>query len=109
MNTYLMDQEAAGGKHYLDAFTKDHNTWKEASPIYHLHQGIPRMLIYTGGKTYPNIKSSNERFVNELNKYNVELMYKVISGRHHIPMIFQLYNSHNTMYKEMVGFMKQQK
>jgi acetyl esterase/lipase len=110
MNKYLTDQEAAGGKqHYLGAFTNDHNTWKEASPIYYVHKGVPPMLIYTGGKTYSNIKSSNERFVSELTKYNVTLMYKVLKGKHHIPMIFQLYNSHNSVYKEIIGFMKQQK
>jgi acetyl esterase/lipase len=109
MNNYLTNQEEKGGKHYLDAFTKDHANWKDASPIYHLHKNVPPMLIYTGSKTYPNIKSSNERFVIELSKHNVVLMYKIMKGKHHIPMIFQLYNKHNKMYDEMIGFMKQHK
>lgn len=109
MNKYLTDQEAAGGDHYLDAFTKDHNTWIDASPIYHLHKGIPPMLIYTGGKTYPNIKESNVRFVAELAKYATTMDYKVVKGKHHIPMIFQFYNARNPLYDEILKFMKDQK
>jgi acetyl esterase/lipase len=109
MNQYLTEQEKKGKKHYLGAFTTDHNKWIDASPVYHVHKGVPPMLIYAGEKTYPNIKSSNEKFVSELTKNNVQLMYKVLKGKHHIPMIFQLYNTHNSMYKEIITFMKEQK
>lgn len=109
MHKYLTDQEALGKKNYQEAFTGDHKAWKEASPVYHVHKGIPPMLIYTGGKTYPNINSSNERFVTELTKNNIEFTHKVLKRKRHIPMIFQLYNSNNEMYNEMINFMKQQK
>lgn len=109
MKKYLEDQEAAGGDHYLDAFTKDHETWKEASPIYFLREGIPPMLILTGEKTYPNIKESNERFVTGLAKYAKTLDYKVVKGKHHIPMIFQFYNAHNSLYNYILKFMKNTK
>lgn len=109
MHKYLTDQEANGGKHYLEAFTKDHINWKDASPVYHVHKEVPPMLIFTGGKTYPNIKSSNERFAAELLKNNVTYTYKVLKRKRHIPMIFQLYNSNNAMYEDIIAFMKQQK
>jgi acetyl esterase/lipase len=110
MNKYLTDQETSGRKqHYLDAFTKDHAEWKEASPVYYVHKGVPPMLIFTGEKTYANIRTGNERFISELDKNNVPYTYKVLKGKHHIPMVFQLYNKRNTMYNEMVRFMKEQK
>ncbi|HEX8516332.1 MAG TPA: alpha/beta hydrolase [Bacteroidia bacterium] len=109
MKDYLLKQEARGGKNYLGAFTTDHNEWTEASPIYHLNRNIPPMLIFTGGKTYPNIKDSNERFVKELSKYPVSVNYKVVGRKHHVPMIFQFYNSRNPLYNEIIGFMKAQK
>jgi acetyl esterase/lipase len=109
MNKYLTDQEQSGGDHYLAAFTKDHAKWKDASPIYFLHPGVPPMFVFTGGKTYPNIRDSNERFVTELAKYAPNLGYKIVRGKHHIPMIFQFYNARNPLYKDILRFMKDQK
>jgi acetyl esterase/lipase len=109
MNKYLMEQEASGGDHYLDAFTKNHNTWIEASPIYFLHAGIPPMLIFTGEKTYSNIRESNVRFVTELSKYAKTIDYKVVKRRRHAPMIFQFYNARNPLYGTILKFMKDQK
>lgn len=108
INNYLMEREAAGAIPYIGTFTLDHAKWKDASPIYYLHKGMPPMLIFRGGKTYPDIKNSNERFVTELSKY-APVNYKVIKRRHHIPMIFQFYNSCNPLYKTMITFMEEQK
>jgi acetyl esterase/lipase len=109
MKKYLTDEEAAGGDTYMDAFTKDHDTWREASPIYFLHEGMPPMLVLTGEKTYENIRESNQRFVTELVKYSKTLDYKVVKGKHHIPMIFQFYNAHNSLYKYILNYMKNTK
>jgi acetyl esterase/lipase len=109
MYKYLTDQEIKGKDRYLDAFTKDHAQWTEASPIYHLHKGVPPMLIFVGGKTYPNIKDSNERFAKKLAENNLVFDYKVVKGKHHVPMIFQLYNANNRMYDQIISFMKAQK
>lgn len=109
MYNYLKTQDALGDKHYQGAFSNDPETWKKASPIYFLHKGVPPMLIYTGQKTYPNIKESNLRFVAELAKYAPNMGYKEVKRKHHIPMIFQFYNSHNKLYKEIIHFMNDQK
>jgi acetyl esterase/lipase len=109
MNKYLTDEEVLGKTTYMDAFTKDHTIWKEASPIYHLHEGIPPMHIYVGGKTYPNIRESNDRFQKELLKYSTRVDYKIVPHKHHVPMIFQFYNSLNPLYKEILKFMKDAK
>ena len=109
MNKYLIDEEAAGGIIYMDAFTKDHAVWKEASPIYHLHEGMPPMHIYVGGKTYPNIRESSDRFQKELLNYQPNVGYKIVSHKHHIMMIFQFYNAHNSLYKDILKFMKETK
>ena len=109
MYTYLMEHEAIGKDTYMDAFTKNHAVWKAASPIYHLHKGMPPMLILRGGKTYPSIESSTEKFVMELPKYNATPRYKVVKGKHHIAMIFQFLNSRNPLYKDILNFMKEQK
>jgi acetyl esterase/lipase len=109
MYTYLTDQAAIGNTHYQAPFSRDTATWREASPIYFLHQGVPPFHIYVGGKTYPNIRDSNNRFEKELVKYSTSLDYTIVPKKHHVAMIFQLYNAHNKMYGEILRFMKEQK
>jgi acetyl esterase/lipase len=106
MYKYLTEDS---GSRYMTAFTKDPVQWKEASPIYHLHKGVPPMLIFTGGKTYPNIKDSNERFAKKLAENTIAYNYKVVKRKRHAPMIFQLYNSNHFIYKDILSFMKEQK
>lgn len=109
MKKYLSDQAALGSKRYQEAFTTDEEKWKDASPIYHLHGGVPPMMILTGEKTYSNIKGSNERFVKELSKHTTSYEHILVKRRRHVSMIFQFYNSRNPLYKEILRFMKEQK
>jgi acetyl esterase/lipase len=109
MYGYLKEQHFKDGFTYLKTFSTDTTTWKEASPLYYLHPGVPPMSIYVGERTYPNIKSSNQKFEAELVKYSTSLDFKIVKRKRHIPMIFQLYNSQNIMYNEMIDFMKRQK
>ena len=106
---FLQEQKFKDGNTFLRTFTADSVIWKEATPLYHLHRNMPPMLIYTGGKTYYNIKNSNEKFVSALKTYVPVPDYHVMKGKRHIPMIFQLYRSKNPMYAEMITFMRAQK
>jgi acetyl esterase/lipase len=109
MKKYLTEQTAKGMYRYTEAFTKDTAKWRDASPIYHLHKGVLPMLLFVGGKTYSNIKDSNERFATELAKNSSTMGYKVVKGKHHIPMIFQFYNFNNSLYKDILQFMNDRK
>jgi acetyl esterase/lipase len=68
MYSYLEEENLKTGNTFLQTFTTNPATWKKASPLYHLHKGMPPMLIYRGGKTYPSIEASNEKFVAALKK-----------------------------------------
>ena len=103
---YLKDEAFEPGNTYLNTFTNDPKIWKEASPIYHLHKNMPPMLIYRGGKTYPSIEESNEKFVTALKAYVTRPEYNVLAGKRHIPMILQFFNKGNGRYKEIINFMK---
>lgn len=108
MYRYLQEEHFAETESYIQTFSNDPATWKQASPIYHLHQGMPPMLIYQGGKTYPSISISNERFTDSLKKYDVPFSYHILPGKKHVPMITQFFNPYNKRYKEILAFMKAQ-
>ncbi len=107
MYTYLKEENLPAGDSYFNTFSNDPATWKAASPIYFLHNGMPPMLIYQGGKTYPSISSSNERFTDSLKHYDTKFSYHILPGKKHVPMITQFFNPYNKRYKEIIDFMKQ--
>jgi acetyl esterase/lipase len=105
MYGYLKEEQFNKSHHHLTTFTSDPDTWKEASPLYHLHKGIPALLIYRGEKTYPSIIKSNEKFIDALKDYIPSPDYKVLKGKRHIPMITQFLWPWNPLYKEIINFM----
>jgi dipeptidyl aminopeptidase/acylaminoacyl peptidase len=93
---------------YFTTFTHDPKIWKEASPMYYLHNGMSPLLIYQGEKTYPTISASTDRFMIAIKEYVPDQQRHIIKGKHHIPMITQFFNPYNKRYKEMIAFMNAQ-
>jgi acetyl esterase/lipase len=106
MHGYLTDEKFEKGSTYLNTFSNDPTTWKRATPLYHLHQNMPPMLIYRGGKTYPSIIASNEKFISVLQAYAPETPYRIQKSKKHIPMITQFFNPWNSRYGEILDWMK---
>ncbi|MBC7888419.1 MAG: alpha/beta hydrolase [Ferruginibacter sp.] len=106
MYGYLQEENYPDGNTYLQTFTSNPATWKEASPLYHLRKGMPPLLIYRGGKTYPSIEVSNEKFVAALKDLGYNPAYHILKGKKHVPMISQFLNSGNRRYKEIIEFMR---
>jgi acetyl esterase/lipase len=108
MYGYLKEQNYTEGHTYLKTFTSDPAQWKQASPLYHLHQGMPPLLIYRGEKTYPSIIKSTTKFVKALDAYVATPAYHELKGKKHIPMITQFIWTWNPRYKEIIRFMDAQ-
>ena len=109
MYSYLKAENLPVGDTYLNTFSNNPTNWKAASPIYFLHNGMPPLLIYRGGKTYPSISTSNEKFNGYLKNYNTKFSYHILPGKKHVPMITQFFNPYNKRYKEILVFMKENK
>jgi dipeptidyl aminopeptidase/acylaminoacyl peptidase len=105
MHGYLKESKFEKGHSYLKTFTNDPVTWKEATPLYHLHPAMPPMLIYRGLKTYPSIEKSHEKFINELRNRDAVFTYHV-QNKKHVPMITQFFFVRNPRYKEILDFMQ---
>ncbi len=105
MYWYMKEVDYGPQDSYLNVFTKDPQTWKEASPIYHIHTGMPPLLMLSGRRSYPTIISSNDRFVAALQKQGIQPIM-IHQNRKHIPMITQFFNVYNPRYKDLVDFMK---
>lgn len=105
MHDYLAEQVPKGNREFLDVFTDRPDIWRQATPMTYLHRGMPPMLIFRGGKTYPSILASNEKFVKALRPYQPELVYVVQKPKHHVAMIAQFLYTYNPRYRDIQRFM----
>ena len=101
MYTYLKRREYGDEDEYLIPFTHDPAVWRENSALYHLHAGSPPFVFFIGGKTYPSISSSAARVRDRLRALGQPPHYQVLPGKHHIPMVLQLYWTDNVIYQEI--------
>ena len=105
MYGYLKEKNYPADNTYIKTFTNDPVIWKEASPMYHLSEEMPKFLIFRGEKTYPSIIKSTEKFVSTLSGFVEEPNYTVQSGKKHLPMITQFFWTWNSNYDDMLKFM----
>ncbi|MBF9239220.1 alpha/beta hydrolase [Hymenobacter sp. BT683] len=102
MYSYLKEMKYEGDQQYLVPFGSDPVVWKEQSPIYKIKAGMPPFIFFIGGETYPSISGSSGRFRDRLKAIGQPAPYTIIPGRHHIPMVLQLYWQHNIIYKSLL-------
>ena len=106
MYSYLKEMKYEGDAKYKVPFGNDPAVWKEMSPIYKIKPNLPPFIFFIGGETYPSISGSSGRFRDRLKATGQAPAYTIIPGRHHIPMVLQLYWAHNIIYqglRKLVG------
>lgn len=106
MYGYLLDEKFPKDHTYYKTFTSDQKLWKDASPLYHLHKGMPPMTIFRGEKTYPSIVLSNEKFIKAMQEFAPETPYEILKNKKHVPMITQFFNPWNKRYNQIHHFME---
>ena len=104
MYSYLKEMKYEGDAQYKVPFGNDPAGWKEMSPIYKIKPNLPPFIFYIGGETYPSISGSSGRFRDRLKATGQPAPYTIIPGRHHIPMVLQLYWQHNIIYQGLLTF-----
>jgi len=105
MYGYLMEEKKPEGHSYLKTFTPNPREWKKASPLYHLHKGMPPFLMYKGENTYASIHRSHDKFVKALPNFTSKVNYHVLKRKKHVPMITQFVWTWNPRYDEILHFM----
>lgn len=92
---------------YPQIFSTDTNTQKYSAALYQVRPGIPPMLLYAGGRSYPAIATSVRKMNDSLTKYEVPHTYYFLKRKKHVGMITQFFNSYSPRYREIKQFMKQ--
>ncbi|WP_426493548.1 alpha/beta hydrolase [Hymenobacter sp. 102] len=101
MYDYLQKMEYPGDEQYLVPFGRNPAVWRQTSALYHLTPHTPPMVLLIGGRTYPSISSSSQRFRANLEALGHAPRYTVLPGKKHIPMVLQLYWVRNVVYQQL--------
>jgi acetyl esterase/lipase len=104
MYDYLLKKQYAGDEQYLTAFGRDPEGWKAVSALYYLTPASPPFLTFVGGKTYPSITNSNEKFRQQQLQLGFRPRYSVLPDKKHVSMVLQLYWQHNVIYRQLLTF-----
>ncbi len=104
MFDYLTKMEYPNDEQYLIPFGKDPAIWRAVSPMYYVSAGSPPMLVYAGGRTYPSITNSAQRFHKRLQELGVIHEFTVLAGKKHIGMVTQLFWKNNIIYRDLLKF-----
>lgn len=105
MLTFLSKEPPTEKNDYITTWTKDRAVWKKASPITYIDANTPPIMLYLGSKTYPSIKSSNERFLKSLLVFQPHVEPMVLDKKH-VGMITQFIWSKSKRYREILKFME---
>jgi acetyl esterase/lipase len=73
-------------------FGADPNVLRDASPLSHVRPGLPPFLVLSAGYDYPPLARMAKEFTSALEKNGCEVETKVIAGRTHETMLFDIPN-----------------
>lgn len=102
MLDYLQKMAYPNDQQYLVPFGGDPVVWRAVSPFYYLSADTPPMLLYTGGRTYPSITQSTQRFYQRLQALGITSHYRVIPRKKHVGMVLQLVWKRNSIYQDLL-------
>lgn len=93
---------------YYPIFSSNPETWKKASPIFHLKKDMPAFLMLLGTKTNSAITIGSYSFLKALQPYKPNTQLILVKGKRHIGMIFQFLNPCVKSYKDIIDFIHQE-
>jgi len=105
MHYYLQHHPPTTSNHYITTWSNDPEKWKKASPIFYLSYKTPPLLIYLGEKTYPSIKTANNRFLRELQTFQPTVTPLILEKKH-IAMMTQYIWPWSNRYEEIIEFIQ---
>jgi acetyl esterase/lipase len=98
MYEYLRKREYPDDARYLVPFGTDPAVWRRVSALYHVGPKTPPLRVFIGGRTYPSIRDSSERFAKRLREAGVPSSLTVIPRKTHFGMVTQLFWGSNRLY-----------
>jgi acetyl esterase/lipase len=105
MAQYLESNPPTEKFQYLSTWSADPKKWQDASPINFLSARTPPIYMYTGRKTFHMIEVGNERFLEQLQKFQPNAK-RQFNNKNHFAMVIQYFFKGSNRYPETLEFIE---
>jgi acetyl esterase/lipase len=91
---------------FVLVFGTDRDVRRKASPLSHVHKGLPPFLLLNAERDVPGLTGMTEDFAAALRKAGDRAEVKVIQGCTHRTIVLQLHESDSTAGKTVLDFIR---
>jgi acetyl esterase/lipase len=92
---------------FQNAFGKDAEVHRQASPLTHVHAGCPSFLVLYADKDYPFCDAASEKFARALKAKKVAARTQVIKERNHFDIIGKATHDDDPCAQALLDFIAQ--
>jgi acetyl esterase/lipase len=89
-----------------DVFSRDLGILKNVSPIQHLANALPPVLLVVGERDFPMLESDARSYVEKAKKVGMTATVFVAKGRNHMGVVQALLNDKDPVLEQIVAFVK---
>jgi len=90
--------------HGADAFSRDVEAMRGASPIRHISEGLPPVLLIVGERDFPMLKGDAAAFVDKAKALKLSAAYLVAEGCDHMGVIRSFVDEHSKVCDDIILF-----
>lgn len=92
-----------------DAFSRDVDVMKDASPIRHITKNLPSVLLIVGERDFPMMEADAKRFVELATAEKATAAMFVTKGRDHMGVVRSLVDDKSDVLEKVQAFLSKAK
>jgi acetyl esterase/lipase len=90
-----------------EVFSRDVDVMADASPIRHISEGMPRVVLIVGDRDFPMLEGDARAFVEKARGHGLSAALFVAKDRDHMGVVRSLLEDESPIRKEVSGFVNQ--
>jgi acetyl esterase/lipase len=88
-----------------DVFSRDADVMTDASPIRHVSEGMPPVLLIVGGRDFPMLEQDARAFIEKARGLGLSADLFVVEDRDHMGVVRSLIEGDSPVWRQVSGFL----
>jgi dipeptidyl aminopeptidase/acylaminoacyl peptidase len=88
-----------------DVFSRDADVMTDASPIRHVSEGMPPVLLIVGGRDFPMLEEDARAFIEKARGLGLSADLFVVEDRDHMGVVRSLIEGDSPVRRQVSGFL----
>ncbi len=99
--------DALLGGHGADTFNRDTTLMRDASPVNHVHAGLPPVLLLVGEQDFPMLPGDAQQFADKAAQAGGHVDVQVVAGRTHMSIVGKMLEDDDVVQRRVLEFLEQ--